>query len=94
MVSVDGDPETHDARRGKGSYALTISNLERLVALHGQAEISLAAVLPLRLTQGEPGNSVRALAQRLGIRRTRFRPILPIGRALKSQPEAVPDSLF
>jgi len=36
--------------------------------------------------QGEPGQSVRELARRLGVRRTRFRPLLPLGRA-KDWPE-------
>jgi uncharacterized protein len=94
VVSIDGDEETHDARRGKGSYARTLANLERLAALRGPSELSLATVLPLRLLQGQPGDSVRALAKRLGIRRTRFRPILPIGRALESQPDATPDTLW
>ena len=31
--------------------------------------------------EGDPGESVRELAKRLMIRRTRFRPLLPLGRA-------------
>ena len=33
VVSVDGDEASHDARRGKGSYARTVGNLRRLADL-------------------------------------------------------------
>jgi uncharacterized protein len=85
VVSVDGTPETHDQRRGSGSYAATLKNLEdyaKVTAiLSGAAELSLATVMGASDLAGEAGDSVRALAQRLGIRRTRFRPLLPLGRA-------------
>ena len=42
--------------------------------------LSLACVMSAADIQGNPGDAVRALAQRLGIRRTRFRPLLPRGR--------------
>ena len=45
------------------------------------AELSLACVMRAADIQGEARQSVRELAQRLGIRRTRFRPLLPLGRA-------------
>lgn len=94
VVSIDGDAETHDGRRGKGSYARTLSNLEKLAALSDHTELSIATVLPLHLVKSAPGDSVRALAKRLGIHRIRFRPILPIGRALESQPDLAPDTLW
>ena len=94
VVSLDGDRETHDARRGAGTYDLTVANLRALVARGGEAEISLAAVLPLEQTNGPAGDSVRALAADLGIRRTRFRPLLPLGRALDSDPDIVPETLW
>ena len=94
VVSVDGDEATHDARRGAGSYKRTVSNLRALVALEGESEISLATVLPLAQVSGQPGDSVRALAASLGVRRTRFRPLLPLGRALESELEIVPETLW
>ena len=81
VVSVDGDRDTHDERRGKGSYDATVGNLRRLVEIGGDAELSLAAVLPRSLVRSRPGEAVRALAEELGIRRTRIKPLLPLGRA-------------
>jgi uncharacterized protein len=94
VVSVDGDRETHDERRGTGTYDLMVGNLQRLVAVGAGAEISLAAVLPLDQVRGPAGDSVRALAKELGIRRTRFRPLLPLGRALDSGLEITPETLW
>ncbi len=49
VVSVDGDEASHDARRGAGSYAATLRNLEAYAELASTvpnaAELSLAAVL-------------------------------------------------
>ncbi len=81
VVSVDGNQGTHDARRGLGNYQRTVSNLRRLVAIKGSASISIATVLPSPDLNGAPGQSVRALANELGIKRIRFRPLLPLGRA-------------
>jgi len=94
VVSLDGDRETHDARRGRGSYDRTMANLRDLVGLGGTAEVSLAAVLSARDANGPPGQSVRALAKELRIRRTRFRPLLPLGRAATAELEIVPESLW
>ena len=74
VVSVDGDRETHDVRRGAGSYDLTVGNLRALVKLGLSTDLSLAAVLPLEQANGAPGEAVRALAKELGIRRTRSGP--------------------
>jgi len=82
VVSVDGSRETHDARRGAGAYDRVVRNLERYQSLaNGAGELSLAAVMRAGDIQGEPGCAVRQLVQRLGVRRTRFRPLLPLGRA-------------
>lgn len=85
VVSVDGDEATHDARRGPDSYAQTVQNLEAYQAvaarMPGAAELSLAAVMRATDSAGPPGEAVRDFARRLKVRRTRFRPILPIGRA-------------
>ncbi|MDR1241715.1 MAG: SPASM domain-containing protein [Deltaproteobacteria bacterium] len=85
VVSVDGDGQTHDARRGEGAYANMVRNLEKYVriapAIRGAAELSLACVLSAEDVNGEPGQSVKRLGERLKVRRVRFRPLLPIGRA-------------
>ena len=94
VVSVDGDRETHDARRGTGQFDATVSNLRKLVEMSGTADLSLATVLPLSEVNGAPGDAVRALAKVLGIRRTRFRPLLPLGRAIESDVDIVPETLW
>lgn len=80
VVSVDGGRESHDARRGAGSYELMVTNLERAIALFGSEKIGLAATLSESDRNGEPVESVRALAHRLNIGNVRIRPILPLGR--------------
>ena len=52
VVSIDGDQETHDARRGMGSYELTVKNLRNLLEIGGDTDISLATVLPLSMING------------------------------------------
>lgn len=94
VVSVDGDRDTHDRRRGRGSYDRTIENLRRLCGLSLDCDLALAVVLPGPLLETAPGESVRALARELGIRRTRFRPVLPIGRALRQEPGVAPESIW
>jgi uncharacterized protein len=94
VVSVDGDRETHDARRGAGSYDVTVKNLFDLAQKGGTAQLSLAAVLPLDQVNGAPGDAVRALGRELGIRRVQFRPVLPLGRAVEAGLEIVPDTLW
>ncbi|TAK34257.1 MAG: TIGR04083 family peptide-modifying radical SAM enzyme [Chloroflexota bacterium] len=93
VVSVDGDRATHDARRGTGSYDLTVANLRTLMVLDHSAEVSLATVLPAHLAADGPGQAVRTLAKELGIRRTRFRPLLRLGRAADAQFDLTPESL-
>jgi len=94
VVSLDGDQETHNDRRGNGSYELTVFNLRRLIALDTDTNISLAAVLPFSQVNGASGKSVRNLADELGIRRIRFRPLVPIGRAQNLEMEIVPETLW
>lgn len=94
VVSLDGDRLTHDARRGEGSYARTIENLRQLVDLHGFGEVSLAAVLPIDQMRGKPGQSVKDMAEELGIGRTRFRPVLPLGRAKDGLLDALPEAVW
>jgi uncharacterized protein len=94
VVSVDGDRETHDARRGTGSYDLMVRNLFALARKGGTAKLSLAAVLPLEQVNGAPGGAVRELAREAGIRRVQFRPVLPLGRAVEADLDIVPDTLW
>ena len=83
VVSVDGDRETHDARRGEGAYSRTVANLRRAAA-YAAEKLSLAATLDRSGCEGPAGQSVSALARELGIPRVRFRPVLPLGRAAET----------
>lgn len=94
VVSVDGDEASHDARRGTGTHAATVANLRALLALHPTAEVSLAAVLPVEQIHTAEGEAVRALARELGLRRTRFKPLLPLGRAADTLPDIVPEAAW
>lgn len=94
VVSVDGDKSTHDVRRGGGSYDRTVGNLRALVRMGLHTDLSLASVLPIGLATDAPGNSVRALVRELEITRTRFRPLLPLGRAGESHLDIVPETLW
>jgi len=93
VVSVDGDRRTHEARRGPGSYGLTLGNLHKLMKLCGPTRVSLSAVLPLAQVNGAPGFAVRRLAQKWGIRMG-FRPVLPLGRATDAGLDILPDTLW
>jgi uncharacterized protein len=85
VVSVDGNEETHDRRRGKGTYQNLYRNLKEYVRVGASipcaAELSLACVMGASDINGLPGQSVRDLADALQVKRVRFRPLLPLGRA-------------
>jgi uncharacterized protein len=89
VVSLDGDRDTHDRRRGAGNYDRVVGNLRQLVNRGYHNDLSLATVLPLQLANGMAGEAVRALAEELGIWRIRFRPILPLGRARETEPDLI-----
>ena len=88
VVSIDGNEETHDLRRGKGTYANAAANCRRYAEaaerIKGAGELSLACVMSADDIKGDSGQSVRRLGQQLGVRRVRFRPLLPLGRAAES----------
>lgn len=81
IVSLDGDRETHDARRGAGQYDITAANLKNACNEGMADKLGICAVLRRKDADGVPGMSVRQLAQDLGISDVRIRPMLPIGRA-------------
>lgn len=90
VVSIDGDKASHDARRGTGMYARTVSNLRQICEVlrstperSGVGEtsrVSIAATLTAEQSAGSEGDAVRALGQELDVP-VRFKPVLPLGRA-------------
>ena len=87
VISVDGDRETHNARRGKGRYEAAVKNLERAAELGYAEKLGIAAVLTNGQAEGEAGESVRELAQRLKAGKLRIRPMLPLGRGQDAKQE-------
>ena len=88
IVSVDGNKETHDARRGTGRYDQTIYNLKCAVSLGAADKLGIAAVLSRDAINGIPGEHVSALAKELGIKKVNFKPLLPLGRGKGAQQKA------
>jgi len=88
VVSIDGDAASHDARRGVGTYALTVTNLRALLATNPRTEVGLTAVLTAEQMDGRQGDAVRALGEELDLR-VRFKAVLPLGRgsALELKPD-------
>ena len=87
VVSIDGDRKTHDVRRGVGRYDAAIAHLEAAAAAGYAEKLGLAAVLTGEQAAGAPGESVRALAERLGVKKLRIRPMLPLGRGAGAEQE-------
>lgn len=81
VVSIDGDRESHDTRRGAGKYDLTVNNLERVKASGYIRKFGVCATLPKSQREGKEGEAVSNLCLRLGVSNIRFRSILPLGRA-------------
>ncbi len=85
VVSVDGDQTQHDARRGSGSYAAVVRNLDAYqddaARMPGAAELCLAATIGATDRASEAEVAVRDLARRLGVSYIRIRRVLPLGRA-------------
>ncbi len=85
VVSVDGDGDSHDQRRGKGRHRIVASNLERLRRRLPGMDLRLSAVLDARQAAGSEGEAVRRLARKLDAS-VRFNPLLPLGRAADARP--------
>lgn len=97
VVSIDGDSENHNIRRGQGSYEATLKNLsayqKKFKLDRNTAELWLSSVLSSKESDSFLCDSVRKLAQELGIKQVRFRPILPIGRAINWENQLISEAL-
>jgi uncharacterized protein len=97
VVSLDGDEAAHDLRRGPGSFRLTTRNLERYARLSASdpdsGELSIAAVLDPGEAAGPTGRWLSSYARGLGVKRLRFRPMLPLGRARDRELPVTSESL-
>ena len=81
IVSIDGDRETHDRRRGSGTYDIAVGRIKLIKEMGFIDKVGIAAVLSKEEAEGEAGKSVSRLARELGIRKLRIRNKLPLGRA-------------
>jgi uncharacterized protein len=78
VVSIDGDENSHDIRRGAGSYARTLNNLRTLLAADPTTDIGITAVLTAEQMRGQEAQAVQALGDELGVR-VRLKSVLPLG---------------
>jgi len=96
-VSLDGDEHKHDLRRGKGSYIATTKNIAKYQLLRSRnkqwAELSLASVMHNYERQSEGARAIYNFALEHNISDLRFKPILPIGRAMNNGSEPVSEAL-
>jgi uncharacterized protein len=85
VVSLDGSREYHDMRRGQGTYDAVMKNLQCFNDEVRNQKISLAAVFDFKNTPREiienEKQHIIDIKNHLNIKKIRFLPLLPIGRA-------------
>lgn len=81
IVSLDGDEPEHDARRGAGAFAATVTNLRLLSGIGGGAKVSVRVALTRRQREAGVLERARAAAEALGVRSVYASQLLPLGRA-------------
>lgn len=98
VVSIDGTEREHDLRRGKETYQKTVENIKAYINAvkadlntnRVSAKIVLSASLTSEDMNGVAGESVKQLGKELNVERVKFRPLLPLGRALGQPLKAQP----
>lgn len=78
-ISVDGNKNTHESIRGKGTYQLMIKNLRRMLSLN--LPVSLRCTL-FPFTNVDDIRSVLTLARTLKVKSVKFATVKPAGSAL------------
>jgi uncharacterized protein len=85
VVSFEGSRARHDARRGKGTYHKVMRNMQRFNDNIRSQKMSLAAVFDFKNTPKEiienEKQHIKETGEHLGIKKIRFLPLLPLGRA-------------
>lgn len=76
QVSIEGPEETHDAIRGKGSFALSVGGIENLV----DAGVSVTLNVTLSDLNAGEVKKIVAFASHVGARRVGFSRLVPTGR--------------
>jgi uncharacterized protein len=93
IVSIDGDRESHDFRRGAGSYDSTIKNLKAFIATKPECSVRIGCILKPIDAQGKLGEAVRRLGVELGIA-VKIRNFYPIGNAKKMKETGCAEPLW
>jgi len=93
IVSIDGDRESHDFRRGAGSYDTTIKNLKAFIATKPECSVRIGCILKPIDAQGKLGEAVRRLGVELGIA-VKIRNFYPIGNAKKMKETGCAEPLW
>ena len=81
-VSLDGDENSHDQRRGTGSFQRTYENIQKLVAMNGRARLMIRAALTQNQRKEGLDEQVKQIARELGVLEVQITNIFPIGRAI------------
>ena len=81
-VSLDGNEETNDLSRGKGSFAKTLANIDFALQLGGH--VSISAVLSEEDAKAGPGNDLLEICRERGIKKLVMNNAIPMGRAKRS----------
>ncbi|MDR1982026.1 MAG: radical SAM protein [Tannerellaceae bacterium] len=91
-ISLDGDEEEHDLRRGKGAFARTCANILRLQGIPTTCKLAVRASLTPEQRRRGVGERIKEVAKQLGIRHVYITNVFPIGRAktLDSVYELIP----
>lgn len=79
VVSIDGDEETNDSLRGKGTWKIATENVR--TAVKEGAVISIASVVTQEQGEGSAGQFLRSFCNELGIRKLVMNSPVPMGRA-------------
>ncbi len=83
VVSLDGSPEYHDARRFPGAHQATVRNLKKLLRTVKKSTVRLAALVDATDLGKKEADWVFEFADSLGVHSVVVRHPRPIGRALK-----------
>lgn len=90
IVSIDGNQETHNTRRGDGTFQRTIGNLKRYIEFATEyssaPHIEIACTFPFNKLSNDIKNNIYDLVDKLGGNiNIRFRQTLPIGKGRNLQ---------
>ena len=79
-VSIDGNQEQHNERRGKGTYENAVNNIMKLRRISPNIKIVITPTLSRTEIHGTAGNAVKQLAKELGNLSIEIRELKPMGR--------------